>query len=174
MMRATENGEAALFDCLAVLGEGLRQENTGAGLSAKDKEDRALRKTSDLQNGLTVAAGCRSQSLVQDQGRRALPYGGTGFHSGRGRCCCATFSALGRKIGCEGDSSLFIRRIAAALRFARGVFFGGYRMAYAPFTGVPGGKPSGLPFPNERSVNLPGAALPLTGVGGSFNLSLGA
>ena len=92
-----------------------------------------------------------------------------------GRSPCGKLSVSGRLAGCEFDSSLFIRRIAAAPRFVRrGVFFGGYCMAYAPFMGVPGGKPSGLPFPYERSVNLPGAAHPLTGVCGSFKFSSGA
>lgn len=73
----------------------------------------------------------------------------------------------------EFDSSHRQRRIAAALRFARGVFFCAVypHGFYASFMGVPDGKPSGLPLPLSRSVNPSGIARPLTGVRGSFDLT---
>lgn len=171
MMRAAKKNEAAgeLLSYKLCRVEG--KENAEPGLSAKDKEERAQSQATELQKGLTVAAGDRWQSLPQDQGRTALAYGGARAHSGRGRYDCATFSALGRKIGCECGNSQSNRRITAAPHFARGVFFGGYLHGLRAFDG------------RCRAVTrfllsaFPHRTAPLTTVEsgrGSFNLSTGA
>lgn len=59
----------------------------------------------------------------------------------------------------ECGSSLSSRRMTAALCFARGVFFGGYLMAYASLTGGAVLEALRLPFPRTRPSNLHGTAL---------------
>ncbi len=104
---------------------------------------------------------------------------------------CGNIRLPARMSGCGFSRPLNIRRISAAPRFyARGFSFGPIpftgegapacvirypgRIAPTDFVmGTPGGKPSGLPFPDVRSANPPGVARPLAGVCGSNNSTSG-
>lgn len=84
-------------------------------------------------------------------------------HNAQAYCILANRSAnmsvpCRKSVRRECGSSLSSRRMTAALRFARGVFFGGYLMAYASLTGGAVLEALRLPFPRTRSSNLHGTA----------------
>ena len=97
-----------------------------------------------------------------------------------------------RMRGCRLGGLRFHRRITAAPRpYARGFSFEAMSLTgqHSPARGIrfpgrialnefmmsaPGGKPSGLPLPMERSANLPGVALLLAEERGNDNSTIGA
>lgn len=122
---------------------------------------------------------------------RAYPLGVSSLRAFFSRVSCGNIRLPARMSGCGFSRPLNIRRISAAPRFyARGFSFGPIpftgegapacvirypgRIAPTDFVmGTPGGKPSGLPFPDVRSANPPGVARPLAGVCGSNNSTSG-
>ena len=129
--------------------------------------------------------------VTEGASSRALNLGASSLRSFLSILSCGNIRLPARMSGCGFSRPLNIRRISAAPRFyARGFSFGPIpftgegapacvirypgRIAPTDFVmGTPGGKPSGLPFPDVRSANPPGVARPLAGVCGSNNSTSG-
>ena len=141
----------------------------------------------------SLLLGATAMTLHEAEGApsRAYPLGVSSLRAFFSRVSCGNIRLPARMSGCGFSRPLNIRRISAAPRFyARGFSFGPIpftgegapacvirypgRIAPTDFVmGTPGGKPSGLPFPDVRSANPPGVARPLAGVCGSNNSTSG-